>query len=263
MKPINVNLPTQPLQFNALPTAEIAENMTMLNMRQITSSQQIPLRDGDSRAMVLPLTPSKRCQLTWIEVSLAALMITLGLLSAGRTASAESPLASPLAGQAVYLPMISAADVAAANLTCDLNDEEAAIFQMMKADPKQGRDEARCNPILAKVARARAKDMATRQYFDHVDPDGHGPNYLVLAAGYRLPDWYDRSERANNIESIGGGFQDAASMWRAWLGSEYHRIHVLGSISFYADQEEVGVGYYYDENSPYGKYWVVLSAPKE
>jgi len=237
--------------------------MTMLKMRRIAPSLQVSHRDGGSEAMVLPIAPSKRCQLNWIEISLAALMITLGLLSAGRTASAESPQVSPLAGQAVYLPMISAANVVAANLTCDLNDEEAAIFQMMKTDPKQGRDEVRCNPLLARVARARARDMATRQYFDHVDPDGHGPNYLVLDAGYRLPDWYDHSDRANNIESIGGGFQDAASMWQAWLGSEYHRIHVLGNVSFYAEQEEVGIGYYEDENSPYGKYWVVISAPEE
>lgn len=237
--------------------------MTMIKPRHFSPLLQVGARSAGTRTTILYMAPSARCYLSWIEVSLAALLVILGLLSAGRTVSAASPPVSPLAGQAVYLPMISAGTVAAANVTCDLNAEETAILQLMKADPNQGRDEVRCNPVLAEVARERAKDMATRRYFDHVNPDGHGPNYIVLQAGYHLPDWYDHSDRANNIESIGGGFKDAGAMWQAWLGSEYHRVHVLATVSFYADQEEVGVGYYSDENSPYGKYWVVLSAPEE
>lgn len=46
------------------------------------------------------------------------------------------------------------------------------------------------NDQLAKVAEERAKDMARRNYFDHTDPSGYGPNYHINKAGYYLnPDW--------------------------------------------------------------------------
>ncbi len=238
--------------------------MSILKRRRFA----LPLLAGDSPSgrrglscvMVLPAC----CRLNWVEISLAALLLALGMLSMGRTASASSPLVSPLnSGSAVYLPMISANTLAVANQACDLNEQEEAIARLMTDDSKQKRAILHCNPLLSRVARDRAKDMATRAYFDHVNPDGHGPNYMVREGGFRLPEWYDRSDRANNVESIGGGFKIADAMWQAWLGSEYHRIHVLGSISFYAEQEEIGIGFYEDPNSPYNTYWVVITAPTE
>jgi len=34
-------------------------------------------------------------------------------------------------------------------------------------------------------------------------------------------------------------------------------------VGFYAEQEEIGIGFYEDADSPYGTYWVFISAPKE
>ena len=42
------------------------------------------------------------------------------------------------------------------------------------------------NDTLAKVAEAKALDMATRKYVAHVDPDGYGLNYKINEAGYKL-----------------------------------------------------------------------------
>jgi uncharacterized protein YkwD len=39
------------------------------------------------------------------------------------------------------------------------------------------------NPVLAKVARERAWDMAVRGYFSHVNPDGVGPTRWWSARG--------------------------------------------------------------------------------
>ena len=36
---------------------------------------------------------------------------------------------------------------------------------------------------LAQAAEKKALDMATRDYFDHVDPDGYGMNYWIVKAG--------------------------------------------------------------------------------
>ena len=237
--------------------------MSTLKRYQIIPSLRTSGVVGDRRSPSTALTLRGRCCLNWIEISLAALLVVLGMLSVGRTASAESPLVSLLGAGAVYLPMVSNSAVAVANQTCELNAQEQELTRLMAEDPNQERDQMSCNPVLARAARERAKDMATRGYFDHVNPDGYGPNHMVLEAGFRLPDWYDHSDRANNVESIGGGFKDANAMWQAWLGSQYHRVHVLGTVSFYADQEEIGMGYYEDKNSPYGTYWVLISAPKE
>jgi hypothetical protein len=146
---------------------------------------------------------------------------------------------------------------------CELSGEEEALANLMVNDPGQQRNDPFCDPILAEVARARARDMATRGYFSHTNPDGIGPNLLVREAGYALPDWYGDDQGSNNIESIGGGYDSAAANWQAWLNSPSHRTHVLGTQGFYADQRAYGVGYYFNPNSQYKHYWVVLSAPLE
>src|SRR5688572_25772004 len=44
----------------------------------------------------------------------------------------------------------------------------------------------RWNDTLARVAESKALDMAKRNYFNHVSPDGLGINYLVHQSGYSL-----------------------------------------------------------------------------
>ena len=144
--------------------------------------------------------------------------------------------------------------------SCDPSPEEQAVADLMINDPDQERETLTCNPILAQVASERAVDMGVREYFGHVNPDGYGPNYLVEHAGYLLPDYYDQSPIGNNIESIAAGYTSAAAVWEAWMGSEAHRVHLLGLTDFWEDQYEYGVGYAYVEGSPYGHYWVVLTA---
>jgi uncharacterized protein YkwD len=142
-----------------------------------------------------------------------------------------------------------------------LNSQEQAIVTLLANAPTQGRASVNVDPILSSVARDRARDMAVRDYFSHTNPDGHGPNYLVRQAGYTLPSFYDSSPAGNNIESIAGGYTSAEDAWEGWMDSPSHKRHLLAESSFYADQTSIGVGYYYDVNSTYRHYWVVLSAP--
>jgi uncharacterized protein YkwD len=102
--------------------------------------------------------------------------------------------------------------------------------------------------------------MAQRGYFDHVTPEGHGPNYLVRQAGYTLPSFYGTEPDANNIESIAGGYSTAEAVWGAWMSSTAHRNQLLGLQPFFAEQTEYGIGYAYDSESPLGYYWVVITA---
>lgn len=120
------------------------------------------------------------------------------------------------------------------------------------------------DPILCKVARARAADLARRGYFAHVNPDGEGPNLLVRRAGFTLPSFYDKSKGANNIESIAaksprGVAQDGFDQW---LGSPFHRPHLLGLTDFNRVQTYIGVGIFNSTSAPFETYYVFISAPK-
>lgn len=168
----------------------------------------------------------------------------------GIPCQAESLSLTPRA----YLPLVLKP------LLCSLNPQEAEVARYMIEHPEQRRPSLTCHPILARVARERAEDMARRRYFSHVTPEGYGPNYLVRQAGYVLPSYYDQSPTANNIESIAGGYPTASAAWNGWMSSSGHRTHLLGLHPFFAEQVEYGIGYAYDPTSPYQYYWVVITA---
>lgn len=156
----------------------------------------------------------------------------------------------------VYLPVIYTP-------ACTLNDQEKALASLIVNDTNQKRPSMNCNPTLANVARSRALDMGQRNYFSHVNPDGLGPNILVVQAGYSLPSGWTSPATLNYIESIAGGYPTAAMAFNAWIQSSGHRPHVLGEDAFWAAQTNYGVGYAYVENSPYKHYWVFISAPPQ
>ncbi|MEO7099557.1 MAG: CAP domain-containing protein [Luteolibacter sp.] len=145
--------------------------------------------------------------------------------------------------------------------TFQMNSAEMKLFNLVKKDGDQQRDELSLDPILCKVARARAADMVKRNYFAHVNPDGNGANYLIGRAGYVLPSYYDHSAPANNIESIGLSSGTPAGMLAVWKKSEFHRPHLMGEIAFYKAQTRVGVGICTSTKAPYNKYFVFISAP--
>ncbi len=156
-----------------------------------------------------------------------------------------------------YLPLILKPPA------CQQNSQELQIANYAINHPNQGRQTMTCHPILAQVARERALDLGSRNYFSHVNPDGHGPNFLVRQAGYQLPSWWSTDPSLNYIESIAGGYTTAESAWNAWLNSSGHRRHVLAENDFWAEQTNFGIGYAFVSDSKYGHYWIFLSAPPE
>lgn len=165
-----------------------------------------------------------------------------------------------------FLPFVAgdADDVSAQSESCGMDDLEAAILRLMQAHPDQGRTVMECHPILVAVARSKALDLAIRGYEAHTDPDGHGANWLLRRAGYRLPDNYHGHDSANNVESAGwGGDGTPEQMWDSWLGSDGHRIHALGLDDTYQPQTRVGVGHVFRKFSRWGNYWVLLTAHPE
>jgi uncharacterized protein YkwD len=155
----------------------------------------------------------------------------------------------------LYLPVVAMPQI------CHLNAEEEALAALAVGDPDQEREYMRCNPILSLVAREHAEDMASRDYFGIVNPEGFGPNYLVEQAGYQLPVWYDQEPGANNIASMAAGYATPEGAWNSWLDENGHQEHVLGEIDYFAEQTHYGIGYAYNPDSQYTHYWVFITAP--
>lgn len=117
------------------------------------------------------------------------------------------------------------------------------------------------NALLDLAAQEHAEDMAQRNYFSHVTPEGVWSNERVREVGYHLPD--DWLNDKNYVESIAAGQPTAEEAWDAWMHSPSHKTHLLGATDFFAQQTNVGVGYAHNSNSTYQHYWVIVTAPPE
>ncbi len=132
------------------------------------------------------------------------------------------------------------------------------------------RDDLIWDDILAKVAYEKAKDMAERNYFNHVDLDGYGMNYKINEAGFELADYLLSSNAANSFESIAAGTnRDSGKIMVQELiidegvSSLGHRKHLLGMTDFWAKSPYCGIGFYKKEGSKYRYYMCVLIARHE
>jgi len=118
---------------------------------------------------------------------------------------------------------------------------------------------------LTQAAEKKALDMATRNYFDHVDPNGYGMNYWIAKAGYKLPDEWLKKKGYNNFESIQAGLTTGVEAIKNLILDEGtnppgHRNHLLGIMPFWANCTDVGIGMAYNPDSEYRYYTCVLVA---
>jgi uncharacterized protein YkwD len=118
---------------------------------------------------------------------------------------------------------------------------------------------------LAEAAERKASDMAQRNYFDHVDPDGYGMNYWIVKAGYKLPDDWVSKKSNNNFESIQAGLSTGKEAIMSLILDEGtkppgHRNHLLGIEPFWSNCTDIGIGFALDPDSEYRYYMCVLIA---
>lgn len=144
-----------------------------------------------------------------------------------------------------------------------LNSQEQEIEQLLRTDPGQKRTHLELSVALSQAARRRAQDMADRAYFHHTNPDGFGPNCIVLQQEFTLPDDYDVSNTANNVETITGGYSVMADAWAGLTNSTSHANHLLGEGQFYGAQTFYGIGYVNVPGSQYGHYLVIIISKKK
>lgn len=140
---------------------------------------------------------------------------------------------------------------------------ERRMAALIRGHSAQKRTQLVWDSRLAKAARSRAHDMGRRAYFSHIDPDGHGPNWYVTKAGYRLPLEWTAFDSANQVESILAGRGTAKGAFELWLKTSKHLSHLLALNRFYQNHDRFGVGHAFVPDSPYLHYWVFITAPRE
>jgi len=77
------------------------------------------------------------------------------------------------------------------------------------------------NAKLNKAASAKANDMFSNQYFEHVSPSGAGPAKLVQSFGY------DYISTGENL--ILGNFAGEKELVQSWMDSPGHRANILNN----------------------------------
>jgi hypothetical protein len=119
---------------------------------------------------------------------------------------------------------------------------------------------------LAREAERKAADMATQNYFAHVDKKGYGMNYYVNKAGYKLPEFWLDNKKNNQVESLGANTEGAEGFIKQLIIDKGvpelgHRKHLLSMGPFYQQNTHIGIGIAYNPKSEYGYYCCVLIAP--
>jgi uncharacterized protein YkwD len=99
---------------------------------------------------------------------------------------------------------------------------------------------------LSKAARLHARNMARQHFFDHVDPQGRGPEDRVAI--------FDREQRYTPVgENIAAGYPSAAAACEGWMHSAGHRANILG-------REYTALGTGFSRGGDYGRYYVQVFA---
>jgi uncharacterized protein YkwD len=130
------------------------------------------------------------------------------------------------------------------------------------------RGELKWDATLTKVAEAKALDMANRDYFDHVTPEGRGINVLIHEAGYELPADWVKDKKQNFFESICAGTGTAAATLRVLITDKGlegapHRKHLLGTTDFYAECTDIGAAIARRPGSTHRFYVSIIIARKK
>lgn len=122
------------------------------------------------------------------------------------------------------------------------------------------------NDALAKVAEEKALDMATKNYFSHVDAKGCGINFYINKGGYKLNKDFLKKKDQNNFESIQAGATDGEDAIRKLIidkgvPSLGHRYHLLGVGDWNSTLYDIGIGFVYaDPDDKFKSYVSVIIA---
>jgi uncharacterized protein YkwD len=128
------------------------------------------------------------------------------------------------------------------------DEPEAMVALINTARTNAGLAPLTRNGMLSLVASEHSKDMACRDFFDHINPDGQNPADRVQEAGAGFaPPYRWISE---NI----GSHATAQEQFDGWMASEGHRTNILDDRV-----DEIGIGLIHiNAGSRYTDYWTAV-----
>lgn len=137
---------------------------------------------------------------------------------------------------------------------CGEDKNSKALAKLIVESKNQQRKELFCNKKLALAAKEKAKAMAEANRIDH-NINHITPNEWLRNFGIQLSATYQ--VLGNQVEAVSGGEESAVDTFNYFMTSPPHKAHLLGEKNFYLKQNQIGVGFYYDESKKHEFYWVV------
>lgn len=106
------------------------------------------------------------------------------------------------------------------------------------------------NTQLSEAAQTRAKEIALKYYPAHYRPDGTKCFTVLGEVGLTAKTDYQYAG-----ENIASGWVSPVLVMQAWMNSPGHRANILNP-----NYTQIGIGYYFDINSPSGAtfYWTQM-----
>lgn len=114
--------------------------------------------------------------------------------------------------------------------------EDNVLWLVNQIRGKAGLSRLSSDERLRVAARNHSKDMARRDFCDHVNPDGVTPSQRMSAAGYPRP----------GAENVARGQSNPHAVMTAWMNSPPHRANILNP-----DFATLGVGADLGAGGPY------------
>ncbi|MBI2589589.1 hypothetical protein HYW32_00950 [Candidatus Berkelbacteria bacterium] len=114
-----------------------------------------------------------------------------------------------------------------ATLPVILEDEKVILTKTNTERLLTGLPDLKWNSNLQAAAQAKARDMFSGQYFEHISPVGVTPWSFIEASHYQY-------QMAG--ENLAAGFLDQKQVVPAWMESDTHRANILS-----ADFQDIGV----------------------
>jgi len=121
-------------------------------------------------------------------------------------------------------------------------EEDTMLRLMNEYRAQRGLSQLRPSVALTNAADWKSADMATKNYFGHVDSQGRDPFVRMSAFGYNYP--------TSRGEILAGGFSDAVSTFNQWKSSASHNAAMLNG-----NYNVIGISRVFNGGSTYKWYW--------
>lgn len=144
---------------------------------------------------------------------------------------------------------------------CGVNNKARLLASFVINSPEQKRKNLKCHNALSQIAQAKAEEMAAVGKVSHYGSGG-SPDERLIKSGYQLylP---QGAVGLNHVEAILGGYSEADIVLDNFSNSYHHRVHLFAEHPFFLTQDDIGVGYAREWNSPHVDYWVIYIASEE